>query len=500
MCLVDKNGERSKEYWSSTHEMAARAFSSYIEDTLAEQGRKNDYLAYAADNKFYPDGNPYPEGEERKRINAAFKKLFEVIRENNAIEKAVAIVDAGGHLQRYYKILCVRCERMDRRKCRQVMVGVVPIGGDAREKEGALSLSPDVRAAAEAHGVVCLLDLLPFVSLHKEGRLQAPGDPVGYRLCDEPGGAFPPIEIADPMPPEQLCGEGGVLARLLDGGYGGAFLRYADRFADSFLFAVRAELTARAPTSLFYVCTERGALEGAPVGYRRRFCEPPFDGLVCSSLQEALASYLSRGDTGGLSRFFDGYIGALPAPLAKRSVALLGEPRGRTLHARIGTALPHEEGERADALARLGELIAATLPGLSHLPMPEAGEEERLAFRLRLFGICRKEKAILSGAFRLHILSPELLVFSRTVEGQMLITVCNRSAKTLAISSPDGFSVLIGGRGRKLLYRLPPNSGTILRVDLFAGERTALSFHYLQSVSRDPRFAPRTAGPAEKSS
>lgn len=91
---LDKNGERSKEYWSSTHEMAARAFSSYIEDTLAEQGRKNDYLAYAADNKFYPDGNPYPEGEERKRINAAFKKLFEVIRENNAIEKAVAIVDA----------------------------------------------------------------------------------------------------------------------------------------------------------------------------------------------------------------------------------------------------------------------------------------------------------------------------------------------------------------------------------------------------------------------
>ena len=91
---LDKNGERSKEYWSSTHEMAARAFSSYIEDTLAEQGRKNDYLAYAADNKFYPDGNPYPEGEERKRINAAFKQLFEVIKENNAIEKAVAIVDA----------------------------------------------------------------------------------------------------------------------------------------------------------------------------------------------------------------------------------------------------------------------------------------------------------------------------------------------------------------------------------------------------------------------
>lgn len=91
---LDENGAKSKDYWSSTHEMAARAFSAYIEDTLKEQGRLNDYLSYAANNSFYDDGKPYPEGEERKRINAAFKKLFEVVRENNAIEKAVAIVDA----------------------------------------------------------------------------------------------------------------------------------------------------------------------------------------------------------------------------------------------------------------------------------------------------------------------------------------------------------------------------------------------------------------------
>ena len=89
---LDENGEH-KDYWSTTHEMAARAFSAYIEDTLEEQGRKNDYLAYKSDNKYYDGGRPYPEGEERKRINAAFKKLFEVVRENNAIEKAIMISD-----------------------------------------------------------------------------------------------------------------------------------------------------------------------------------------------------------------------------------------------------------------------------------------------------------------------------------------------------------------------------------------------------------------------
>ena len=89
---LDENGEH-KDYWSTTHEMAARAFSAYIEDTLEEQGRKNDYLAYKSDNKYYDGGRLYPEGEERKRINAAFKKLFEVVRENNAIEKAIMISD-----------------------------------------------------------------------------------------------------------------------------------------------------------------------------------------------------------------------------------------------------------------------------------------------------------------------------------------------------------------------------------------------------------------------
>lgn len=91
---LDDNGARSKDYWSSTHEMAARAFSAYVEDTLNAMDRKNDYLASYSDNKYYPsDQRPFPEGEERKRINEAFKKLFEVVRENNAIEKAIMISD-----------------------------------------------------------------------------------------------------------------------------------------------------------------------------------------------------------------------------------------------------------------------------------------------------------------------------------------------------------------------------------------------------------------------
>lgn len=88
-------GETGK-YWSSIEEMAARAFQSYLEDRLADQGRRNDYLSVMADNKFHVDPifniqyKPYPEGEERKRINAIFDDLFKVLREQKVFENASA--------------------------------------------------------------------------------------------------------------------------------------------------------------------------------------------------------------------------------------------------------------------------------------------------------------------------------------------------------------------------------------------------------------------------
>lgn len=85
----------AERYWSRHHEMAARAFQSYLEDSLATQNRRNDYLSALADNKHHYDPlfdiqyNPYPEGEERIRINAAFDKLFAAIRDEQVFQKAV---------------------------------------------------------------------------------------------------------------------------------------------------------------------------------------------------------------------------------------------------------------------------------------------------------------------------------------------------------------------------------------------------------------------------
>ena len=83
--------EHGATYWSTGKEMAARAFQSYVEDRLNGQGRRNDYLSCMADNRYHDQGKPYPEGDERLRINAAFEALFHVLRERNTLQKALAM-------------------------------------------------------------------------------------------------------------------------------------------------------------------------------------------------------------------------------------------------------------------------------------------------------------------------------------------------------------------------------------------------------------------------
>ena len=84
--LDENHSKTDKGYWQSNAEMFARAFHTYLLDKLKEQGIRNDYLCGHAE--YLPEtdknGNPhytYPRGEERQRINQAFDKLVENLKE-----------------------------------------------------------------------------------------------------------------------------------------------------------------------------------------------------------------------------------------------------------------------------------------------------------------------------------------------------------------------------------------------------------------------------------
>ena len=85
---------KKNPYWSTPLEMAARSFEAYLVDKLKEKGQRNDYLSGSANNDVYQgEWYPYPTERDRVKINKAFDELFEVIRNENAIRKAIDILD-----------------------------------------------------------------------------------------------------------------------------------------------------------------------------------------------------------------------------------------------------------------------------------------------------------------------------------------------------------------------------------------------------------------------
>jgi hypothetical protein len=74
------------DYWSEKHELAARAFESYVYDKIKAAGHRDDFLAYEKHNNLpkyrFFNVKPYPEGDERSRMNTAFDKLFETMKDH----------------------------------------------------------------------------------------------------------------------------------------------------------------------------------------------------------------------------------------------------------------------------------------------------------------------------------------------------------------------------------------------------------------------------------
>ena len=85
---------RGENYWTTPHEMAARAFQGYVEDKIAAQGASSPFLNYAPENFgiLTPWGakRPYPYGKEREAINNALDAFVEVL-ETRETDSGVAM-------------------------------------------------------------------------------------------------------------------------------------------------------------------------------------------------------------------------------------------------------------------------------------------------------------------------------------------------------------------------------------------------------------------------
>lgn len=75
---------RGTDYWTTPHEMAARAFQGFVEDRISQEGGVSRFLNYGPENVgiLTPWGakRPFPAGEERQAINAALDKFVKTLQ------------------------------------------------------------------------------------------------------------------------------------------------------------------------------------------------------------------------------------------------------------------------------------------------------------------------------------------------------------------------------------------------------------------------------------
>ena len=68
---------RSKEYWSTTHELAARGFEAYVRNKMAEKGESNKFLVN------YGESDVWPSKSDIKKLAPIYDNYLKAVRETN---------------------------------------------------------------------------------------------------------------------------------------------------------------------------------------------------------------------------------------------------------------------------------------------------------------------------------------------------------------------------------------------------------------------------------
>ncbi len=145
------SGKSESGYWSRPTEMFARAFESWVFDRLTAMGARSDYLVHGVESDRYAGkgykGNPYPTGEERARINAAFDRLAKTFITREGDNGNVALASRSGYTAPYRDLDAARFTVKTSKTGMPVYLSRTMALSNAREKE-ALGVPKGGRALA----------------------------------------------------------------------------------------------------------------------------------------------------------------------------------------------------------------------------------------------------------------------------------------------------------------------------------------------------------------
>lgn len=373
---------------------------------------------------------------------------------------------------------------------------------------------------AKKHGIRILLDGVFNHSgadsryFNKSGRYptlgayQSKGSPYysWYRFEEHPDrytswwgiDTLPRLDPDEPSLRRFFVGEGGVVERYARYGIGGMRLDVVDELSDDFVRSIRSCLTKNAPDAVLYGEVWEDASHKVAYGVRKHYyLGDELDGVMNYPLRTGLVDYLRDGKTTTLFYALSEVLANMPKRVADLTMNLLGSHDTE----RILTALAAdpEDGYSMDVLAKkrlsreryrygcrllvLGYLTLCTLPGIptvyygdevgmqgyrdpfNRMPYPWHKRDFELLTVFRQIGRMRRESPILrDGAFSLHMLTHDCLIFSRKGASCVLLTLINRGNVGIRLTFESEATPLFGGRIRAKRQLVPPLSGAVFSV------------------------------------
>ena len=290
---------------------------------------------------------------------------------------------------------------------------------------------------------------------------------------------LPRVRCDEPSYREFICGDGGVLEKWMRKGVRGFRLDVADELSDGFIASIRKKIKKETSDGVLYGEVWENASNKVAYSTRREYFRgKELDSVMNYPLRKAVIEYLRNGKAAQFKTLLYDVYGTYP-PFASR---LLMNFLGTHDTERIITALAappwdgksndelavlkmnENERARGEKLVKLALALVFTVPGVPcvfygdevgvegyHDPFnrrtfPWGHENCSLADFLRTLSVIRAENSVFKdGDFRICEATAEYLILERKNADGGILTVVNRSDKTLTLAFESPVLNLLNG-------------------------------------------------------
>lgn len=294
-----------------------------------------------------------------------------------------------------------------------------------------------------------------------------------------------------------FAGDGGVIQAYAKMGIDGFRLDVADELSDDFIEQIKNSLSKESKGSILYGEVWEDASNKIAYSERKKYyLGKELDGVMNYPVRVGIIDYVLHKKTDALKYALTDVLRNAPKRIRDLQMNLLGShdteriltvlggevSDGLSNDILVSKRMSRDVYERAKERLKLAYTILATIPGIpsifygdeaglegygdpfNRLPYPWGREDTEILDFYKRIGVIRREHPVYTnGDFDLLVITPELLIFKRTIGNSTLLTVINNANDKLILDFSASVTALIK-RKTSDTHTLAPYSSEIFDV------------------------------------